>query len=279
MTTSIDLAKLLTESERDQSFANMRPKDAATLIIIDRIDGVPKVLLGRRHARHKFMPDKFVFPGGRVESGDRILPVASSLHPVVEARLLKVTQRPSAARARAIAIAAIRETFEETGLLIGAPLTPSNARPLTPSNARPLTPSNARPPTPSNARPLTLSNARPLSPANDPFAAAGLYPDLQALHFVTRAITPPRRARRFDTRFFAVDAARIGHRAEGIVGADSELVELAWIPLNEAQRLDMPTITQVVLAELEARVAAGLGHDLPVPFYKMSHRRFLRALL
>jgi hypothetical protein len=63
------------------------------------------------------------------------------------------------------------------------------------------------------------------------------------------------------------------------VHADAELVELVWLPISEARTLDMPTITGVALKELEARVAAGFGHDLPVPFYRMPRNRFLRTLL
>src|SRR4030088_588500 len=96
-----------------------RPKDAATLILVDRSGSTPKVLLGKRHARHKFMPGKFVFPGGRVEPADKLMPVAGPLDPHAEAQLMKRLKRASAARARALALAAIRETFEETGLLFG----------------------------------------------------------------------------------------------------------------------------------------------------------------
>ena len=79
-----------------------------------------------------------------------------------------------------------------------------------------------------------------------------------------RAITPPRRPRRFDARFFAVDASAIAHEVDGAVGPDSELVELVWLPISEAKNQDLPTITQVVLDELQARVGKGFGHDLPV---------------
>ena len=64
-----------------------------------------------------------------------------------------------------------------------------------------------------------------------------------------------------------------------MVGPDSELVELVWAPIEEAARFDMPTITSVVLEELAARVAAGMAHDLPVPFYYMGSDRFYRELL
>ena len=239
-----DLARRLTETERDQSFANVRPKDASTLILIDRATKVPKVLLGRRHGGAKFMPGKFVFPGGRVEKPDRLVAVASPLHPEVEAHLLRRMRRPSADKARALALAAIRETFEETGLLIGR--------------------HREMPPVPGGP---------------DPFADTGIYPDLAALQFVARAITPPRRPRRFDTRFFAVDAEAIAHRVDGIVGPDAELVELVWLPITDARELDMPTITRVVLEELQARIAAGFAPALPVPFYRMLHRKFTREEL
>src|SRR5690348_10208887 len=113
-------AERMTKSERDQSFPDSEPRDAATLMLIDRAGDAPKVLLGRRHASHKFMPGKFVFPGGRVEPLDRRMPSVSPIDPAVEAQLIQRTRRPSAGRSRAFMLAAIRETFEETGLLIGA---------------------------------------------------------------------------------------------------------------------------------------------------------------
>src|SRR5262249_33388341 len=81
-------------------FPNVRPRDAATMIIIDRAAPSPQVLLGRRHESHKFMPGKFVFPGGRVEAPDRRMASASSIAPQVEARLMQNVQRPSAEKAR-----------------------------------------------------------------------------------------------------------------------------------------------------------------------------------
>ena len=121
---------------------------------------------------------------------------------------------------------------------------------------------------------------RPLAEPWQHFDAAGLQPDLSGLYFIARAITPPGRARRFDTRFFAADAALIGHRIEGVVGPDTELVELLWLPIAAARELaDMPNITKVVLAELEARIGQGIGYDQPAPFYRMLHRRFVRELL
>ena len=66
----------MNEVERDLTHPYVRPKDAATLILVDRSGPAPKVLLGKRHARHKFMPGRYVFPGGRVDPDDRLMPVA-----------------------------------------------------------------------------------------------------------------------------------------------------------------------------------------------------------
>jgi hypothetical protein len=57
------------------------------------------------------------------------------------------------------------------------------------------------------------------------------------------------------------------------------LVELVWMPLEEAKHLDLPAVTVVMLEELDARIAGGFGHHLPVPFYSMPRRSFRREML
>jgi 8-oxo-dGTP pyrophosphatase MutT (NUDIX family) len=159
---------------------------------------------------------------------------------------MKRVQRASAAKAQAFALAAIRETFEETGLLLGVRSDQAVTVPNGPWTA---------------------------------FAEAKILPDLGALHFIGRAITPPGRPRRFDARFFTADATAIAHRIEGVTGPDAELTELVWMSLAEAKQLDMPAVTGVMMEELDARIADGFGHDLPVPFYSMPRGRFRRELL
>ena len=110
----------LVDGERVGYHTGVEPNDAATLIIIDRAKDEPKVLLGRRHARHVFLPGKFVFPGGRVDTTDRAMQAAKPLHADIERKLLVNTKFQSGLDAQALALAAIRETFEETGLVIGA---------------------------------------------------------------------------------------------------------------------------------------------------------------
>jgi hypothetical protein len=93
------------------------------------------------------------------------------------------------------------------------------------------------------------------------------------VHFIARAITPPRRARRYDTRFFTADASAIAHKIEGVVGPAAELVELVWVPLDETSRLELMAITEMVLENLQEQIAAGFSHDLPVPFYRVLHNK------
>ncbi len=98
----------------------LRPRDAATLIIVDTSSGEPKVLLGRRRMDMVFMPGRYVFPGGRVDPADKLIAVHDDLSEDDRAKLLVgMKGTPSLTRVRALALAAIRETFEEAGLLIG----------------------------------------------------------------------------------------------------------------------------------------------------------------
>lgn len=94
----------------------VRPRDAASLVILRQSGDTTEVLLGRRASRHRFMPNVFVFPGGRVDAADRGVPVAAELsRPVAR----KLHNKWSPEMSRALAVAAVRETFEETGLVIG----------------------------------------------------------------------------------------------------------------------------------------------------------------
>src|SRR6202171_228657 len=107
-----------TEKEADHH-PYRRPRDAATLILVDRSAKIPKVLVGKRHDKVVFMPGKFVFPGGSVDTTDNRIPVAAPIPKELEANLLKGSPKIAPARARSLAIAAIREACEETGLCLG----------------------------------------------------------------------------------------------------------------------------------------------------------------
>jgi 8-oxo-dGTP pyrophosphatase MutT (NUDIX family) len=189
-------------------------RDAATLILIDRSAGANRVLMGRRTAGPSFMLGKWAFPGGVIARQDFTAPAANDLHPeAMRAMVPGLSER----RARALAIAGIRETFEETGLLLAAP-----APGLKPSK-------------------LWQS-----------FCADGMAPDLASLSLIARLITPPDKPKRFDTRFFIADADRLVDRQP----ADSrELEELRWFTLDEAQELDLMRPTLMVLEDLGHRFA------------------------
>jgi 8-oxo-dGTP pyrophosphatase MutT (NUDIX family) len=236
----------LVDGERVGYHTGVEPEDAATLIVIDIAKDEPSVLLGRRHARHVFLPGKFVFPGGRVDASDRAMPAALPLQPDVERKLLANTKFQSSNDAQALALAAIRETFEETGIVIGSR--------------------------------TEVKGSAPSGPWSK-FLQTGFYPDLSLLQFIARAITPPGFAKRFDARFFCVDSGAIAHRLENIVHADAELVELTWLPITAARKLDLPVITGLVLEELRSFLQAGLKSDLPVPFYNTRSGDFTRELI
>lgn len=203
----------------------VRPRDAATLIIVRRDGQKPRLLMGRRNRGHNFMPGKWVFPGGRIDRSDFRAPFATDLRPEVAARL---EQTAPAARARALAMAAVRETFEEVGLLLARPA--------------------------------------PVRPGAGPwrdFMALGAEADLGAMDFIARAITPPYRPKRFDARFFMAEAESLIslERAPDC----GELDEIAWVDLDEALALDLPNITRFVVHELALRIE---NPDRPAPFVR-----------
>jgi 8-oxo-dGTP pyrophosphatase MutT (NUDIX family) len=239
--------EMLSHEPRDLKFANTRPCDAATLIVLDTRGPQPRVLMGKRNAKLRFMPGMFVFPGGRAESDDIKVPVATGLTAEVATPLLARMTRPSVSRAHRIALAAIRETFEETGLVIGVP-----------GSAPPL----------------------PNDKVWSDFLATNHLPDLGSLRLLARAITPPRRPRRFDTRFFVVGAEAIRHSVGTIVGPEAELTELAWLTLEDTHDMPLPAITRAVLFDLECALREDtLGKGGQIPFYFMKNRRFLRETL
>jgi 8-oxo-dGTP pyrophosphatase MutT (NUDIX family) len=234
-----DTAQPAADKVHDEKEADhhpyFRPKDAATLILVDRSGTIPKVLVGKRHDNVVFMPGKFVFPGGRVDKADHRIPVAAPLPSELESNLAKGSPKTPPSRAKSLAVAAIREACEETGLCLGRRVDGQLPK---------------------------------LEGPWKPFTDAGLLPDPSGLFLIARAITPPGRVKRFDTRFFTADASAITHRVEDVVHADAELVELVWVELGSKPLAELHPMTRNVLNELDKRLATGpLHHDAPVPFY------------
>jgi 8-oxo-dGTP pyrophosphatase MutT (NUDIX family) len=192
----------------------LKPKDAATLILIR---DNREVLLGVRSGGHVFMPHMYVFPGGRVDPGDARV---TSPHALPEEDLAKLTRSVTPARARALAMTAVRETFEETGLILGH---------------------------------ATDQPPQTRSPHWRPFFETGHVPALDRMRYVARAITPPGGVRRFDARFFLADAQHVSGQLRG----NGELEDLHWIGLDEAMTLCLSPITELVLELLGERLRGG----------------------
>lgn len=223
----------------------LRPKDAASIILIDRSGTKVRFLVGKRGKAHAFMPEFYVFPGGRRDTADSRVPVAKPLRDEVEAKLLvDAGAAMTPARARALAVAAVRETMEETGLILGSPGSVGGR------------------------------------PDWQTFEDRGEAPDLSALRFVVRATTPPRQSRRFDTRFFACFLDEVG--ADPATMRDSpELHDLSWIGFDDMDSLSLPRITRIVLSDLRAELEAdsALPYGRPVPFYSVRRGVFDRVVL
>ncbi|MFT5648681.1 MAG: 8-oxo-dGTP pyrophosphatase MutT (NUDIX family) [Yoonia sp.] len=210
--------------------ANMTPdapiRDAATIIVVRNRFTVPSVLMGQRGATAAFMPGKFVFPGGAIDPNDA--EITTTALPVACASRLsdRSTLSPTA-----IAAAAVRELWEETGQVLG------HAAPW------PTPPQGWR-----------------------GFAATGHIPNAAALIFFFRAVTPTGAPRRFDARFLLADADDLCTDPDDFSGAEDELSHLQWVPLAKARDFDLPFITQVVLAELMGYLPK-IGPPKSVPFF------------
>ncbi|MBI1262306.1 MAG: NUDIX domain-containing protein [Rhizobiales bacterium] len=190
----------------------VRIRDAASLVLIDRGGSEPRVLMGRRHARMAFVPDAFVFPGGKLDPDDFKAQPATSFRPDVHAHM----QQSAATRtkAEALATAAIRETYEETGIWLAGPGDVGDVRSETWTH----------------------------------FRKAGLAPRLDAVHMAARAITPVGSPIRFHARFFVADAGE----SHGELRGSGELEELGWYTLREALKLPVIDVTEFVLGEAAA---------------------------
>lgn len=204
-------------------------RDASTIILVRDAATRPRVLMGQRGKTAAFMPEKFVFPGGAVDSGDAAIAFARPMPAPCAARLAQGHAAP-----HALAAAAIRELWEETSLMLGA------------------------------------RGHWPDAPADwAGFAAQGLIPDAGALRYIFRAITPAGRPRRFDARFFLADAAAVIGDLDDFSNACEELGHLHWVDLAQARKLNLPFITEVVLAEAEAHIKGEAMAD-SVPFFDNS---------
>ncbi|MCH1568395.1 MAG: NUDIX hydrolase [Alphaproteobacteria bacterium] len=229
---------------RDDRAKAVRPREAATLIVV-RQDKQPKILMGKRAASHKFMPNKFVFPGGRLDLIDQRVNVPKGLSAPVMKRLRKdIRKDVSDNKLRGLALAAIRETYEETGLIIGRKST----------------------------KKLTTGDKVWQS-----YFDHGVEPPLDKMDFIARAVTPTYRTRRFDTRFFMVYDEFIHSDPEEMAKASGELLDLHWLTLPAARKLDLPAITRSVIDMVETRMTHERKAQLkkPAPYVRFINGKSL----
>ena len=173
------------------------------MILLRGSKSLPLVLLGRRPMKSRFMPGIFVFPGGRFDRDDELV---GARHQLNEETINLLSTRCSRRRANALAWTAIRETWEETGLLIGLPAETSDDDPV-----------------------------RKQDGAMRAFTSLGLRPNTHALFYIARAITPTSIPIRYDTRFFVAN----GKDLFGSLQDSEELSDTAWRPVADAYNDDV----------------------------------------
>ena len=204
-------------------------KNASTIVLLRRDEGETRILMGQRGSKAVFMPDKFVFPGGRVDDTDYNVP--GIIRTSSEQISLLNTNAPSD-MADALTNAAIRELWEETGLVMGR----------------------------------TSLDKHEVTPDWSGFFAQNFVPDASHLTYFFRAITPPGRPRRFDARFFLGEATGIVGDLDDFSGASGELSHLQWVNLQTARGFSLPFITEIVLSEVED-ILSNPDSTRPIPFF------------
>ncbi|MCE2455752.1 MAG: NUDIX hydrolase [Gemmatimonadetes bacterium] len=172
-----------------------------------------EVLLVRRSRSAGFVPGAYVFPGGRVDEADTARELSELADPCRMAELagqLGLDPRP----ASGYLMAAVREAFEETGILLarsdGAPVPPGADSPRVGRLQQDL-----------------LNGHGTLA---DVFVALDARVDLEAVAYIAHWVTPLAEPRRYDTRFFA---ARVPDGSEALIDS-REMTDALWLTPREA---------------------------------------------
>jgi 8-oxo-dGTP pyrophosphatase MutT (NUDIX family) len=212
-----------------------RPRIASTIVLTHGPKDNPRILMGQRSSKHDFMPDVYVFPGGRVDRCDSYADYTDDLSPRT-GTILEAAYTPR--KARAVALASIRETYEETSLLLGKPG-------------------------------ITRRNIN--NPSWDAFRLAGLKPSLEGIEVFGRAITPPHRHKRFDAWFFI---KHLETPSLPEITDSAELLNVGWFTLEEIWELELQRATQMMLKVLQQYLA----YDRPPAHIFFSHAKYGKFL-
>lgn len=226
---------IMTKGEKDKRAElkrAVRPRIASTIVLTIGPKDNPKILMGQRAKRHDFMPDVYVFPGGRVDRGDSYVKFDGDLSPRAET-ILEAAYSPR--KARAVALAAVRETYEETALMLG---------------------------TENHAKKAAHSD-----PSWQAFYDAGQVPTLEGVEVFGRAVTPPHRHKRFDTWFFI---KHLDLDTPPPTCDSAELLNVGWFTFDEIKKLDCQRATVMMLQVLRRYLDTGAQTD--TIFYSRMHR-------
>jgi 8-oxo-dGTP pyrophosphatase MutT (NUDIX family) len=210
--------------------AVVRPRDAASLILLRGEAAEVEILLGRRSARAKFMPGVYVFPGGGIEAPDRLPWSIESGAESLAPKLLYGAR------------AALRETWEEAGVLVGCPAA---------------------------ASPKSASGPAGEAPIERAYRAQGLAAAIDRLTYVGRAITPSHSSRRFNTRFFVGD----GSDVFGEPRPSEELEDVGWHRLERGLLDGLRDVTRFMLARALALRGGAAGGEAPLFYWAKNARR------
>lgn len=218
----------------------LRP--AATVVLLRDGPAGPEVFMVRRQEGTAFMAGAHVFPGGRVESADGEA-VDSTWCDGVEAAAEQLDDL-SQADATAFRVAAMRELFEESGVLL--------ARNVPRPAARDAFISLAGAEAQARFEKYRVDVHNGMTPLRDIFVREGLRLALDALVAFAHWVTPPNDVRRFDTRFFLARTPP----EQVPVHDDAEATHSAWLRPVEAMALAnrdeiiLPPPTWTTLREL-----------------------------
>jgi 8-oxo-dGTP pyrophosphatase MutT (NUDIX family) len=207
----------------------VKPRDAGSLIIWREGPEGAEVLMGRRSRRAAFVPDFFVFPGGRLDPADARVRAATPLDASATARM---GVRGDAALAEALALAAVRETFEETSLLLAEI---------------------------GDIGDTALDHVEWAQ-----WKARDLAPGLHRLRYFGRAITSPTSPIRFHARFFVARAEEF----RGEIAGSGELSELGYYPATDVlANMPVVDVTEFMLNRLIAYAADPVFFETRTPIF------------
>jgi 8-oxo-dGTP pyrophosphatase MutT (NUDIX family) len=223
----------VSDAVRAHPAAIVRPRDAASLILLRGAGDDLELLAGRRPGHVKFMPGVWVFPGGSVDAEDNRPWQVEIGGDGLPSRLLRCAR------------AALRETWEEAGVLVGA-----------------------RAPATGEAD----SVRHGLTPVEAAYAERGLVAALDRLRYVGRAITPTGVFRRFNTRFFLADDSAVF----GEPVSSDELEEVGWHPIGRRPLAPFRDVTQFMLAQAIALREGTASREAPL-FCTVRGRRLVRV--